>query len=138
MDLLGWKVVAVPGVEADDVIARWPTRPAQGISHLQRRQGPEPAGQRAHHHHRHHERQAPRRGADVTAEFGVPRQMVDYQGLVGDAVDNVPGVTRSARKPPPSGWNEHGSLDGLIANADAIKGRGRQQPARPLPAANWP
>ena len=30
VDLLGWKVVAVPGVEADDVIATWPTRPQQG------------------------------------------------------------------------------------------------------------
>ena len=30
--------------------------------------------------------------------------MVDYQALVGDTVDNVPGVTKVGPKPPPSGW----------------------------------
>jgi hypothetical protein len=63
--LLGWPVLDVPGVEADDVIgtlAKVAAPPGHRGDRLQRRQGPGAAGGRAHHHHRHHERQAPRPG----------------------------------------------------------------------------
>ena len=48
--------------------------------------------------------------------------MVDYQALVGDTVDNVPGVTKVGPKTAAKWLEEYGSLDNLIANADAIKG----------------
>ena len=61
--------------------------------------------------------------AGVEAEFGVPaRLMVDYQTLVGDQVDNVPGVEKVGPKTAAKWLQEHGSLDALVAQADTIKG----------------
>ena len=44
--------------------------------------------------------------AGVMAKFGVPpEQIVDYLALIGDTLDNIPGVREvSARRPRPSGW----------------------------------
>jgi DNA polymerase-1 len=61
--------------------------------------------------------------AGVEAEFGVPpRLMVDYQTLVGDAVDNVPGVPKVGPKTAVKWLLEYGSLDALVARAGEIKG----------------
>ncbi|MEP6589143.1 MAG: DNA polymerase I, partial [Polaromonas sp.] len=61
--------------------------------------------------------------AGVEAEFGVPpRLMVDYQTLVGDAVDNVPGVPKVGPKTAVKWLLEYGSLDALVARASEIKG----------------
>jgi DNA polymerase I len=61
--------------------------------------------------------------AGVEAEFGVPpRLMVDYQALVGDAVDNVPGVPKVGPKTAVKWLLEYGSLDALVARADEVKG----------------
>jgi len=61
--------------------------------------------------------------AGVTAEFGVPPNlMVDFQALVGDAVDNVPGVEKVGPKTAAKWLSEFGSLDALVARADEIKG----------------
>ena len=61
--------------------------------------------------------------AGVTAEFGVPPGlMIDYQTLVGDAIDNVPGVPKVGPKTAAKWLTEFGSLDAIVANADAIKG----------------
>ena len=61
--------------------------------------------------------------AGVEAEFGVPpRLMVDYQTLVGDAVDNVPGVPKVGPKTAVKWLLEYGSLDALVAKAGEIKG----------------
>jgi DNA polymerase-1 len=59
----------------------------------------------------------------VEAEFGVPaRLMLDYQMLVGDTVDNVPGVPGVGPKTAVKLLQEYGSVDALIAQADQIKG----------------
>jgi DNA polymerase-1 len=59
----------------------------------------------------------------VEAEFGVPaRLMVDFQALVGDVVDNVPGVAKVGPKTAAKWLQEYGSLDNLVARADEIKG----------------
>jgi DNA polymerase-1 len=61
--------------------------------------------------------------AGVTAEFGVPPSlMIDYQTLVGDTVDNVPGVAKVGPKTAAKWLMEYGSLDQLMANAHDIKG----------------
>ncbi|MDB5868621.1 MAG: polymerase, partial [Polaromonas sp.] len=61
--------------------------------------------------------------AGVEAEFGVPpRLMVDYQTLVGDAVDNVPGVPKVGPKTAVKWLLEYGSLDALVERAGEIKG----------------
>jgi len=61
--------------------------------------------------------------AGVTAEFGVsPQQMLDYQTLVGDTVDNVPGVPKVGPKTAAKWLAKYGSLDAIVANAANIKG----------------
>ena len=62
--------------------------------------------------------------AGVEARFGVPpRRMVDYLTLVGDAVDNVPGVSKVGPKTAVKWLSAYGSLDGVRANAAAIGGK---------------
>ncbi|MFP5381951.1 MAG: DNA polymerase I [Gammaproteobacteria bacterium] len=61
--------------------------------------------------------------AGVTAKFGVPpARIVDYLTLVGDTVDNVPGVAKCGPKTAVKWLTEYGTLDNLIAHADDIKG----------------
>jgi DNA polymerase-1 len=61
--------------------------------------------------------------AGVQAEFGVPPHlMLDYQTLVGDAVDNVPGVSKVGPKTAAKWLQEYGTLDNLLAHAQDIKG----------------
>ncbi|MBK9218029.1 MAG: DNA polymerase I [Uliginosibacterium sp.] len=59
----------------------------------------------------------------VIAKFGVPpERIVDYLTLVGDAVDNVPGVEKCGPKTAVKWLTEYDSLDNVVANAAAIKG----------------
>ena len=61
--------------------------------------------------------------AGVAAKFGVPPgRIVDYLTLVGDAVDNVPGVAKGGPKTAVKWLAQYGSLDGIIAHADDIGG----------------
>lgn len=60
----------------------------------------------------------------VKEKFGViPTQMIDYLTLVGDATDNVPGVSKCGPKTAVKWLDEYQTLDRLIANADAIHGK---------------
>ena len=60
----------------------------------------------------------------VTAKFGVPPEsIVDYLALVGDTVDNVPGVPKVGPKTASKWLAEYGTLENLVAHADAIKGK---------------
>lgn len=60
----------------------------------------------------------------VVAKFGVrPDQIVDLLALMGDTVDNVPGVDKCGPKTAAKWLAEYDSLDGVIANADKIKGK---------------
>ena len=62
--------------------------------------------------------------AGVMEKFGVrPEQIIDYLTLVGDSVDNVPGVPKCGPKTAAKWLAEYGSLDGVIANADKVGGK---------------
>lgn len=62
--------------------------------------------------------------AGVLAKYGVrPDQFIDYLTLVGDAVDNVPGVPGCGAKTAAKWLNQWGSLDGLLANSAAVPGK---------------
>ena len=59
----------------------------------------------------------------VAAKFGVPpERIVDYLALIGDSVDNIPGVDKVGPKTAAKWIAEHGSLEGVIAAAPTIKG----------------
>jgi len=123
--LMGWKVLAVPGVEADDVIGTLAaTAAAQGLEVIVS-SGDKDLAQLVNERITIIDTMNGRRRdvAGVTAEFGVPPHLMrDYQTLVGDSVDNVPGVPKVGPKTAAKWLNEFGSLDAILANADAIKG----------------
>src|SRR5262249_22029069 len=59
--------------------------------------------------------------AGITEDFGLPpSKVVDVLALMGDAVDNVPGVPGIGEKGAKSLIAEHGSLDALLENAAQI------------------
>lgn len=60
----------------------------------------------------------------VKSKFDVyPEQMIDYLALVGDSVDNIPGVPRVGPKTAAKWLNEYGTVESLVAHSDAIKGK---------------
>ncbi|WP_460555982.1 DNA polymerase I [Comamonas piscis] len=125
VQLLGWKILAVPGVEADDVIATLAQMASQQGIQVIVSSGDKDFSQLVNEHVTIIDTMNGKRRdvAGVTAEFGVPpTQMVEYQALVGDTVDNVPGVSKVGPKTAAKWLEEHGSLDQLIAKADTIKG----------------
>ncbi|MBA3536620.1 MAG: DNA polymerase I [Tatlockia sp.] len=62
--------------------------------------------------------------AGVKEKFGVsPEQIIDYLTLIGDNVDNIPGVTKCGPKTAAKWLEQYKTLDNLIANSSAITGK---------------
>lgn len=60
---------------------------------------------------------------EVMAKWGIgPEKILDYLSLVGDTADNVPGVKGVGEKTALKLLNEYGTLDGIYAHKDEIKG----------------
>jgi DNA polymerase-1 len=122
---LGWTVLDVPGVEADDVIGTLAATAArQGIEVIVS-SGDKDLAQLVNEHITIIDTMNGKRRdlAGVEAEFGVPAHlMLDYQTLVGDTVDNVPGVPKVGPKTAVKWLQEYGSLQGVVDNAAHIKG----------------
>ncbi len=123
--LMGWTVLDVPGVEADDVIATLAHTAAQQGIEVTVSSGDKDLSQLVNEHITIIDTMngKVRDVAGVTEEFGVPPAlMIDYQTLVGDPVDNVPGVHKVGPKTAAKWLLEYGSLDKLMENAHEIKG----------------
>ncbi|MBX9960995.1 MAG: DNA polymerase I [Burkholderiaceae bacterium] len=123
--LMGWKVLDVPGVEADDVIGTLARAAAEQGVEVLISSGDKDLAQLVNAHITIVDTMNGKRRdvAGVEAEFGVPPAlMIDFQTLVGDAVDNVPGVEKVGPKTAAKWLQEYGSLDNIVANAAAIKG----------------
>ncbi len=122
---MGWPIVMIDGVEADDVIA---TLAEQAHAHGMRTvvsTGDKDLAQLVDEsttlvNTMSNETLDPQA---VTAKFGVPPdRIVDYLTLVGDTVDNVPGVEKVGPKTAVKWLQQYGSLDNVIAHAGEIKG----------------
>ncbi len=62
--------------------------------------------------------------AGVVEKFGVrPDQIIDYLALMGDKVDNIPGVNKCGPKTAVKWLLEHENLENVMANADKVKGK---------------
>ncbi|HSW70085.1 MAG TPA: DNA polymerase I [Gammaproteobacteria bacterium] len=60
----------------------------------------------------------------VSEKFGVPPDLIiDYLTLVGDSIDNIPGVPQVGPKTAVKWLTEYGSLDQIVMNADKITGK---------------
>ena len=123
--LLGWPVLEVPGIEADDAIGTLAVVGAAaghavivstGDKDLAQLVTPDVTLINTMSNESLDE-------AGVVAKFGVPpSRIVDYLTLMGDTVDNVPGVDKVGPKTAAKWIAEYGSLDGVIAAADQVKG----------------
>ena len=123
--MLGWTVLDVPGVEADDVIATLAVTAAEQGMTVVVSSGDKDLSQLVNEHITIMDTMNGKKRdvAGVTAEFGVPPSlMIDFQTLVGDTVDNVPGVPKVGPKTAAKWLMEYGSLEALLQNAEAIKG----------------
>jgi DNA polymerase-1 len=122
---MGWPIIMIEGIEADDVIG---TLAVQAASHGMKTvisTGDKDLAQLVNEHvtliNTMSNEKFDRDG--VIAKFGVPpERIVDYLALVGDAVDNVPGVAKVGPKTAVKWLAQYGSLEGVIANAAAIGG----------------
>jgi DNA polymerase I len=123
--LLGWKVLDVPGVEADDVIGTLAVTAAQQGIEVIVSSGDKDLAQLVNEHITIIDTMNGKRRdvAGVQEEFGVPASlMLDYQTLVGDTVDNVPGVAKVGPKTAVKWLQQYGSLQGVVDNAASIGG----------------
>ena len=122
---MGWPILMIEGIEADDVIG---TLAVDAVKHDMKvvvSTGDKDLAQLVNEHvtlintmsNETLDRDA------VIAKFGVPpERIVDYLSLVGDTVDNVPGVSKVGPKTAAKWIAQYGSLDGVIENADKVGG----------------
>ena len=123
---MGLPLLVIPDVEADDVIGTLAARAAaEGVDILISTGDKDMAqlvNQRVTLVNTMSDLLLDREG--VIGKFGVPpERIVDYLSLMGDSVDNIPGVPKCGPKTAAKWIGEYGSLDGVIANADKIKGK---------------
>jgi DNA polymerase-1 len=122
---LGWPILMVEGIEADDVIGTLAVQAAaQGLSAVVST-GDKDLAQLVNEQvtlvNTMSNETLDR--AAVIAKFGVPpERIVDYLTLVGDTVDNVPGVEKVGPKTAVKWLTQYDSLDGVIAHAADIGG----------------
>jgi DNA polymerase-1 len=122
---LGWPLLMIEGVEADDVIGTLSTAAEQRGMNVIVSTGDKDLAQLVSDHvtliNTMTNEKLDRAG--VIAKFGVPpERIIDYLSLIGDTVDNVPGVEKCGPKTALKWLTQFDSLDGIVAHADEIKG----------------
>ncbi|MGY8626534.1 DNA polymerase I [Chromobacterium violaceum] len=122
----GWPMLVVPGVEADDVIgtlarlgaaAGMKVIVSTGDKDMAQLVTPDVTLVNTMTNELLDE-------AGVKEKFGVPPSLIiDYLTLIGDKVDNVPGVDKCGPKTAVKWLEEYGSLDAIIAQAGSVGGK---------------
>ena len=126
IDALGWPIVVVEGVEADDVIGTlvkhaetahgWDSVISTGDKDLTQLVTDKVLWVNT----MSNEKLGP---VGVKEKFGVPpEKIVDYLALMGDAVDNIPGVDKVGPKTAARLIEQYGSLEGVVEHAGEVKG----------------
>ncbi|HEY9097514.1 MAG TPA: DNA polymerase I [Thiobacillus sp.] len=121
----GWPLIVIDGVEADDVIGTLVVEAAKQNIRSIVSTGDKDMAQLVNDHVTLVNTMSDETldEAGVTHKFGVPpNRIIDYLTLIGDTVDNVPGVVKCGPKTAVKWLAEYDSLDNLMAHADAIKG----------------
>ena len=123
---LGIPLLVIDGVEADDVIATLAKQAAQRKIKTIVSTGDKDLAQivNSRIHLLNTMNQVYLDIGGVEKKFGVPpERIIDYLTLVGDSVDNVPGVPKVGPKTAVKWLNEYKTLDQIINSADQIKGK---------------
>ena len=122
---LGWPLLMIDGVEADDVIGTLTQQAAARGIECVVSTGDKDLAQLVNRHVRLVNTMSNEvlDEAGVMTKFGVPpHRIVDYLTLVGDSVDGVPGVEKVGPKTAVKWLTQFDSLDGVIAHAAEIGG----------------
>ena len=122
---MGWPILMVEGVEADDVIGTLSVQAAQAGMDVIVSTGDKDLAQLVNPHVTLINTMSNEKldEAGVLAKFGVPpKRIIDYLTLIGDTVDNVPGVSKCGPKTALKWLTQYDSLEGVMANADKITG----------------
>lgn len=66
---------------------------------------------------------------EVKAKYEIndPKQIIDYLGMMGDAVDNIPGLDGVGDKTARKFIQEFGSMENLLANTHTLKGKMKEK-----------
>lgn len=123
---MGLPLLIVPGVEADDVIGTLAYEATSKGIDVVVSTGDKDMAQLVSDHvtliNTMTETAMDREG--VIEKFGVtPEQIIDYLALVGDKVDNIPGVNKCGPKTAVKWLQTYNDLDNLIEHAEEIKGK---------------
>ncbi|TFW10621.1 DNA polymerase I [Massilia arenosa] len=122
---MGWPILMVEGVEADDVIGTLSVQATQlGLKTIIST-GDKDLAQLVNENVYLINTMTNEKldEAGVLAKFGVPPNLIiDYLTLIGDTVDNIPGVTKCGPKTALKWLTAHGNLDAVIQNAHTITG----------------
>ena len=123
---MGLPLLALPGIEADDIIATVAVLAEQHNMKVIVSSGDKDLAQLVNDniHLVNTMKQDYLDPAGVLDKFGVqPSQIVDYLALIGDTSDNIPGIDKVGPKTAVKWLQEYSSLDVILDNADAIKGK---------------
>ena len=126
IEAMGMPLLRVPGVEADDVIGTLAAQATRTARRTVISTGDKDMAQLVSDHvtlvNTMTETALDRDG--VVEKYGVaPEQIVDYLALMGDAIDNIPGVPKVGPKTAAKWLTQFGSLDEVIARAGEVKGK---------------
>jgi len=126
VEALGFPILRVAGVEADDVIGTLATRAAMDSIEVEISTGDKDFAQLVRPGvtlvNTMSRSRLDRDG--VIEKFGVPpERIIDYLALMGDSIDNIPGVVKCGPKTAAKWLSEYGTLDGVIASADKVGGK---------------
>ena len=122
---MGWPLLMVDGVEADDVIGCLARQAESEGMQVVISTGDKDMAQLVTPHIKLVNTMTNEvlDEAGVEAKFGIPpNRIIDYLTLIGDSVDNVPGVEKVGPKTAVKWLTQHGSLDNIIHHADQITG----------------
>ncbi len=124
--LMGWKVLKINDVEADDVIGTLAVQAAAQDLNVIISTGDKDMAQLVNDRITlvNTMKNETLNADGVLAKFGVkPEQIRDFLALMGDKVDNVPGVEKCGEKTAAKWLAEFGSLDEIMRRADEFKGK---------------
>ncbi len=126
VEALGYPMIIVPGVEADDVIGTYARQATEQKIDTLISTGDKDLAQLVNEHVTliNTMNNVVLDEAGVMEKFEVPpAAIIDYLALMGDTSDNIPGVPKVGPKTAAKWLKQYQTLDNLVAHADEIKGK---------------
>jgi DNA polymerase I len=126
VEAMGLPLLVIEGVEADDVIGTLADQATRAGIETVISTGDKDMAQLVNEHVTLYNTMTNVKmdESGVLEKFGVRAdQIIDYLALMGDKVDNIPGVNKCGPKTAVKWLAEHETLENVMANADSVKGK---------------